>query len=150
MDNIRSSVHNLYEESINLRAEVQKLVNTFDFCPISLDYDLETNLDRDLKYCFISIVKEALSNVIKHSNATKVSVVIREHPALYQLIVQDNGTQASPISSNKPHRDPNVEYAKGIGLKNIEDRVMTLNGNVNISFDKGFRIFISIPKYISY
>lgn len=135
MNSIRNSVHNLHEESIDLYTELQKLVSNFKFCSIQLDYDIETNLDRNLKYCFISVTKEALSNVIKHSNATKVSVLVREHPALYQLVIQDNGTQGE---SNKTE--------KGIGLKNIADRVAALEGNVNISFNRGFRIFLSIPK----
>ena len=28
---------------------------------------------------------------MKHSNATEVSIIVREHPALYQLIIRDNG-----------------------------------------------------------
>ncbi|HHV95886.1 MAG TPA: two-component sensor histidine kinase, partial [Clostridiaceae bacterium] len=55
-------------------------------------------------------------------------------PAIYQLIVQDNGTCI------------NYEENKGIGLKNISDRVASFNGNMNLSFDKGFKVFISIPK----
>lgn len=134
MDSIRASVHNLHEESINLQNEIQKLVDNFKYCSIKFDYDVESNLGKNIKYCFIAVIKEALSNIIKHSNATKVSLVIREHPSLYQLIVQDNGTNCSCDSEN------------GIGINNITDRVTTIGGNVNISTDKGFRIFISIPK----
>lgn len=138
MDSIRASVHDLHEDSINLQTEIQKLINNFEFCPIKLDYDVETNCEKDIKYCFITVTKEALSNIIKHSNAADVSVTVREHPALYQLVIQDNGSSCSYNSEN------------GIGIKNITDRVIALNGNVNISTDKGFRIFISIPKNQSF
>jgi len=134
MDSIRNSVHDLHDESIDLQNEIKALIDNFKFCPIEFDYDVETNLDKNLKYCFITVTKEALSNVISHSNATKVFVAIREHPALYQLIIRDNGSNCSYKSEN------------GIGIKNITDRVATANGNVNISCDKGFKIFISIPK----
>ncbi len=134
MDSIRSSVHDLHEESIDLQTEIQKLINSFNFCSIKFDYDMETNLEKNIKYCFITVTKEALSNIINHSNATEASVLIREHPALYQLVIQDNGTQ---ISYNSEH---------GIGIKNITDRITAVDGNINISTDKGFRIFISIPK----
>lgn len=134
MNTIRNSVHDLHEESIDLHIEVKKLVDAFKFCPIKFDYDVESNLEKSLKYCFIAVTKEALSNIIKHSNATKVSVVIREHPALYQLVIQDNGTNCSCNSEN------------GIGLNNIKDRVAAVGGNVNIGTDKGFRIFISVAK----
>lgn len=135
MDNIRSSVHDLHEESIDLEIEIQSLINNFTFCPIEFDYDVESNPEKNLKYCFIAVTKEALSNIINHSNAAKASVKICEHPALYQLVIEDNGTQID------------CENKNGIGLKNISDRIAAFSGNVNISTDKGFRIFISIPKF---
>jgi signal transduction histidine kinase len=134
MDSIRTSVHNLHEESIDLQTEILKLTSSFNFCTIKFDYDVETNLQKNIKYCFIASTKEALSNIMNHSNATMVMVTIREHPALYQLIIQDNGIQGSYHSEN------------GMGIRNITDRVASIGGNVNISTDNGFRIFITIPK----
>jgi Signal transduction histidine kinase len=134
MDSIRASVHDLHENSIDLQTEIQKLIDNFKFCSIKLHYDIEAKLEKNIKYCFIAVTKEALSNTIKHSDATEVSVIIREHPALYQLIIQDNGSKATY----------NIE--NGIGLKNITERVAAVGGNVNISTDKGFRIFISVYK----
>lgn len=136
MDSIRSSVHNLYEESIDLYIEVKKLVDNFEFCSIKLDYDIETNMNVSLKYCYIYIIKEALSNVMKHSDATEVSITMREHPAIFQLVIQDNGT----VVPKDDHLND------GIGLKNISNRVSSFNGLFNLSFDNGCRIFISIPK----
>lgn len=134
MNSIRDSVHNLYEKAIDLHTEIQKLIDNFHFCPVKFDYDIESNLSKDIKNCFIAITKEALSNIIKHSNATEASIIIREHPGFYQLIIKDNGSPCSYNSEN------------GIGLKNISDRIDSLGGNVNISTDNGFRIFITIPK----
>lgn len=134
MDSIRNSVHDLHEESIELHTEIQTLIDNFKFCPVHLDYDIDSNPEKSLKYCFITITKEALSNILKHSNATKASIILREHPALYQMIIQDNGTDIKYSSNN------------GIGLKNISDRVAAFNGNLNISTDNGFRVFISIPR----
>jgi signal transduction histidine kinase len=134
MDSIRASVHDLHEESIDLKTEIYKLIDNFVFCPVKFDYDVDTNLEKNIKYCFIAVTKEALSNIMKHSNATEASVTIREHPALYQLVVEDNGTKAS------------YNAGDGIGIKNINDRVSAVGGNVNISTGRGFRIFISIPK----
>ncbi len=134
MDSIRRNVHNLHEESINLKTEVQKLLEGFSFCKTRFDYDMESNPERSIKYCFIAVTKEALSNIIKHSNATEVHIRFSEHPALYQLVIQDNGRHCSYSSEN------------GIGIKNITDRVAAIGGNVNITTEKGFRIFISVQK----
>ncbi|MDP4147353.1 MAG: histidine kinase, partial [Bacillota bacterium] len=117
MDSVRKSVHDLHDKSIDLYSQIDTLVKEFSFCPIKLDYDISENLDKRLKYSFISIVKESLSNIIKHSNATEVSIHIREHPGFYQLIIQDNGE----VKNYNPD--------KGIGIRNIQDRVAAFKGN---------------------
>ena len=134
MDSVRKSVHNLHDESIDLHAQIYGLVKEFSFCAIKLNYDISENPDKKLKYAFISIVKEALSNIIKHSKGTEVSITLKEHPGFYQLIIQDNGI----VENYNPD--------KGIGIRNMVDRVSAFNGNVNINIDNGFKIFISIPK----
>lgn len=136
MDSVRTSVHNLHDDSIDLHDQIYALTKEFSFCPIKLIYDINENPDKRIKYSFISIVKEAISNIIKHSNATDVSITLNEHPGFYQLIIGDNGVV----------EDYNIE--KGIGIRNILDRVAAFNGNVNINIDNGFKIFISIPKEI--
>jgi signal transduction histidine kinase len=133
MDSVRSSVHALYEESIDLFAEIKRVTDSFDFCEITLDYDMDSNPDKKIKYTMLSVVKEALSNIIRHSDASRVRVTLREHPALYQLIVRDNGT-------------PKAQSGDGIGLKNIAQRVEAVGGLVNIGSDGGFTVFVSIPK----
>ena len=40
----------------------------------------------------------------------------------------------------------NQEFEDGMGLRNITDRVKGFGGNINITVDQGFKIFISIPK----
>lgn len=134
MDSIRNSVHNLHDDSIDLFSQVNTLVNNFTFCQIKLEYDLSDSVDKNVKYCFITIIKEAMSNIIKHSDATEVTITLREHPALYQLIIQDNGS----IKDFNPNN--------GIGLSNITERVSALRGISHIVVESGFKIFISIPK----
>ena len=90
-----------------------------------------------VRYGFIAIIREALNNVIKHSNADRVHILVREHPALYQLIIEDNGTD---IKTSK------LTDGTGMGLTNIKDRVDSLDGNLQIQIENGFRIFITIPK----
>jgi len=137
MSTIRSSVHDMHNESINLYEAINTLTNDFNKCNVDFKYDCTINVPTEVKYSFISIIKEALSNIIKHSNASNVYIIIREHPGIYQLIIEDNGTKASKY-----------ENTQGIGLNNMRDRVTTLKGNMNIRVDEGFKIFITIPKHI--
>ena len=92
---------------------------------------------------FLAILKEALTNVAKHSNATQVELHMLEHPAMYQLIIQDNGTVAT---QHKIFPGEFEQAGTGMGLLNIYERVQSLNGQLRISGENGFRIFVSIPK----
>ena len=56
MDSIRESVHDLHEESIDLRSQLETLCRGFTFCPISLQYDCGA-MPLELKYCLIAIVR---------------------------------------------------------------------------------------------
>ncbi len=134
MDKIRASVHDLHDESLDLKTQVEAVANEFTFCPIRLDYRLEREPGKDIAYCFIAVIKEGLSNIIRHSNATQVTIALLEHPALYQLVLQDNGTQATG------------KAGKGLGLRSMTDRVEALGGSLTVEHSSGFRIFISIPK----
>lgn len=146
MDSIRNSIHNMYEESIDLYTAIDSLVKDFNYCQINFEYDINSTPDTKLKYAFIAIVKEALHNIIKHSNATKVFVNLREHPAMYQLIISDNGEMEETKRQRLKRLFENQIYYEGIGIQNITDRVKGFQGNINISLDKGFKIFITIPK----
>ena len=133
MSSIRTSVHDLHDDSIDLQSAIDGLLKEYHAYQINFDYDMGRVVPRSIKYCYISIVKEALSNIVKHSNATKIQIVAREHPSLYQLLIHDNGTDIRISSS-------------GIGLENMQERVNAFHGTFSYQTDQGFRIFISIPK----
>ena len=104
-----------------------------------------------MKYSLISITKEGLSNVMRHSNADSVNILLREHPALYQLCIEDNGTPENEIPDIQTESDSDKmnNISDGMGLSNIRDRVKSLGGTVQITQEKGFRIFVTIPKSVS-
>ena len=140
MDNIRNSVHALRDESIDLKSALQDITDSFTFCPVLLQCNISRHISKNVKYCFLAVTKEALNNIMKHSNATKVLITVREHPAFYQLLIEDNGNSA------KPFPDFHGISSDGMGIPNMRDRVEALHGILQISRDHGFRIFISIPK----
>ena len=151
MNSIRSSVHDLHDDAVNLEDAIKGLVKDFSFCPVTLTYDMSRQVPREVKYSLISITKEGLSNVMRHSNADSVNILLREHPALYQLCIEDNGTLGSKIPDIQTDADSNKmeTVSGGMGLSNIRDRVKALGGTVQITQEKGFWIFVTIPKSVS-
>lgn len=133
MTSVRNSVHDLHNESLDLQTRVKEIIEKMAKYEIDLDYDLTTNIPMEIKYCFLSILQEAINNVEKHSDADKIWIHMKEHPAFYQLIIKDNG-HVEKISDT------------GIGLHNMRTRVEELKGTLSFSVDKGFRIFLTIPK----
>ncbi|HOO26935.1 MAG TPA: sensor histidine kinase [Lachnospiraceae bacterium] len=135
MDSIRNSIHNIHEDSIDLKTKLEAIVHEFTFCSISFSYYVANDFTIKAKYSILYIVKEALNNVIKHSNATKVSISIDEHQNLYQIIISDNGT-----------KKPEQGSSGSMGINSMQERIASLNGTIHIDKDMGFRIFISLPK----
>lgn len=135
MTSIRESVHDLHDDSIDLRKVIEDSISAVDGrFTVNLDCDVSGNMAGNVKLCMIGVVKEGLSNAVKHSNGDRIIIVIREHPGFYQLMLEDNGN-CSEIKEG------------GIGLKNMTDRAAALGGRITFTpSPEGFRIFMSVPK----
>ena len=136
MDSIRSSVHDLHDDAMNLHETIKTVISDFDKINVELKYDMSEIIPRNIKYSFASITKEALSNAVKYSEATQIRIIMREHPAIYQLCIEDNGKGCPNYNKN----------STGMGLKNMQERVEALGGTLRIDGKNGFRIFISVRK----
>lgn len=146
MDSIRASIHNIHDESIDLKANLEKLVNAFTFCPIDFTYMIKIPPALKIKYCFIAITKEGLSNIIKHSNADKVILSLTEDNASYYFLLEDNGV-VEPVKQLEIRKSlARSEFTEGLGLQSLYDRVKGFNGVFKISMEHGFKIEITIPK----
>ncbi|HET6767360.1 MAG TPA: ATP-binding protein, partial [Chitinophagaceae bacterium] len=79
-------------------------------------------------------VKEAVHNIIKHSGADKVEIVITCEENL-RIAVSDNGKGI--------REDENNDF--GNGLKNMRQRMQNLNGKLVLQNDKGLTLIFEIP-----
>ncbi|MGN0612401.1 MAG: sensor histidine kinase [Porcipelethomonas sp.] len=136
MTSIRESVHNLHDDSVCLSSTIKEIIKPLEEnYTVKLDMDISENASREVKFCFIGIIKEAVSNILRHSSGDSVAIALREHPAFYQAWVEDNGKNTSAVKEG------------GIGLENMKTRAEKLGGIFQYSSKKdSFRIFVSIPK----
>lgn len=148
MNSIRESVHDLHDDSIDLRQAITEATREMrQQYQLTVDYDMSPDVPKAVKYCFITTVKEAMSNIAKHSNASSITLIMREHPGFYQLTVEDNGTKGKAGTGTHWGEDTvQMDGSEGIGLSNMRERVEALSGTFRIHTEKGFVIFISIPK----
>ncbi|MBS3985481.1 MAG: hypothetical protein KGZ66_07735 [Selenomonadales bacterium] len=134
MDDIRTSVHDLHESSIDFLDHLEQAAAGLSCCQVQRSIYLQSEPRLEIKYAFIAVVKEAFANVSKHSDATVVRLALTEHTTFYQLIVADNGSR------------PSADYSKGMGLRSIAARIESLNGQFLVRTTQGFEIFITVPK----
>ncbi len=136
MTNIRNSVHDLHDDSINLKTTIDEALKEItEKYRVEKTYDFSETMPKNIKLCFIGITKECVSNVVKHSKGDRVTIIIREHPALWHFTFSDNGECDGTIKES------------GIGVSNIRERADSVGGIVNFSSDKkGFSVVVSIPK----
>jgi len=80
-------------------------------------------------------LKEAVTNVVKHSQATKCFIQIEERQDVFLLIVEDNG-----IGIN----DEDI-ILNGHGLMGIQERLEFVNGQINLMKVNGTKVVIKIP-----
>ncbi|MBO4476735.1 MAG: hypothetical protein J5757_00245 [Lachnospiraceae bacterium] len=149
MTNIRTSVHDLHDESVDLNFALEQMVKPLhERFKVHYEVNVETRVPRNIKYAVIGIAKEAVSNVIKHSKNDCVDLTFNEHPSMFQLVIHDypehSGTQAAAKTAAEEGLAGSDDV--GIGLSNIEARVAGVGGYVNITREHGFRVFVTIPK----
>lgn len=153
MNNIRESVHDLHDDSVDLRSAITEATQEMqERYELTIDYDMSGGVPREVKYCFITVVKEAMANIARHSDASRIKLILREQPAFYQLVVEDNGSvirgDGSGVQKDMGWQENTAwrEGSGGIGLSNMRERVEALHGSFRIHTEKGFVIFISVPK----
>jgi len=99
---------------------------------IQLPPELETSVFR--------ILQEALTNIVRHASASKVSILLEENAGQLVLEVQDNGRGMSePVLS--------TTGTKSLGLLGMQERARLVGGEVIINslVGKGTTVTVRVP-----
>jgi two-component system NarL family sensor kinase len=77
--------------------------------------------------------QECIANVLKHSGAQKISVIINYYEGRqFKMIIEDDG-----IGFNMEERKNRVSLSGGLGLKNMANRARLIGAEVLISSSEG-------------
>jgi len=103
-------------------------------------------LDNQKELILFRIVQEILNNVIKHANASRITVHLNYRPELFILCVEDNG-EGFDISLLK--ESENSKF--GIGIKNMHNRAKLIGAEYSINSSKGngTQVSISLPMILN-
>jgi PAS domain S-box-containing protein len=98
----------------------------------------ELELSREAATGIFRIVQESLTNVIRHSGATKVEIALEVDQDRLQLIVRDNGVGFDEARMSDVH---------SLGLLGMRERALLLNAEFQIRGEKGkgTEVNVSMP-----
>ncbi len=102
-------------------------------------------LPPDVAAVLYRLVQEGLNNVLKHAQASKVSVVLEKKPEGLALVLEDDGIGFDP--ENFQRDMSGAGRAPGLGLSGMKERVALLGGKIAVESapGKGSTIFVQIP-----
>ena len=84
-------------------------------------------IETDLEIAFYRIVQECINNILKHSNATQASIVLRRSDLTLILEIKDNG-QGLPADESS---------MAGFGMIGMRERAEALGGKLQLSTPSG-------------
>lgn len=118
----------------HLRATVEHLDLTSEFDFEAIDHLLH----RDAKLVLYRVVQEALSNVVRHAEASHVCVQIDTGENAVRAVVEDNGVGFDPET---------LDGERGLGILGMKERAGGVGGSVTIerAGKGGCRVLLSIP-----
>jgi PAS domain S-box-containing protein len=126
-------------DHFGITAAIEWYVNDFKKrtginCDVSFEPD-EIDLDQNLSTAIFRICQEALTNISRHAEASKVNLSLKLKGENILLEIKDNGKGIKEKQLSKP---------KSFGILGIKERVNFFGGSVKINGIKGKGTYISV------
>ncbi len=99
-----------------------------------LGYEVKSALISLQEYVMINVVKESITNTLKHGRASVIEIVVVERQETIHMNVKDNGQGSASI-------------VYGFGLKSMEGKIEAVGGQFSVQSEpgKGFELYIRMP-----
>jgi signal transduction histidine kinase len=124
--------------------------NTYKKMKVNLSLGVdESDISDDKRVVIFRIVQEAMNNVVKHSNATKIDIELTKSRADMKLCIRDNGcgfNYKNPLNNINISQLPEANQPRcSFGLSSMRERAESTNGEFEIesSPDKGTAIKVT-------
>lgn len=102
-------------------------ISSLDFCQTSFHIEVEhIPLDDSKKLVLVRMIQECLNNAIKHASPSLIKVRIEKSPERLSIAIQDDGIGFDL-----------GQASNGQGLRNLESRMKTIGGEIDVSSAPG-------------
>ncbi len=140
---VRNISHNMMPSALirlGLTPAINELVNNVNATK-SVKIDFTTNvsesLGKSLDITIYRVIQEVLNNMIKHSKADHINMLINKNANELKINIKDNGVGFDVEK---------IKESKGLGWKNIFSRVSMLNGTIKVEslLQKGTMVYVEL------
>jgi signal transduction histidine kinase len=126
-------------DDFGLAAAIERLVETYrDDASTTVDLEIRIGDERlppDVETTLYRIVQEGLTNIAKHAEATRISVLLTRNERAAVLVVEDDGRGFDALTTTD-----------GLGLTGMRERVGLVGGRLRIeTSDAGTTIAVEVP-----
>ena len=125
-------------EDLDLETALQKLVRGWEQqsgLTITTEIDLPVLPQADIQLEVYRIIQEALSNIVRHSQANRAKIILRTTGAEIYLQIVDNGRGFDTANTRK-----------GVGLRSIQERTAIMGGWMDLqSSEHGVTLTVQAP-----
>lgn len=146
LDDVRAVVHSIRHQDFQFEAAMTKLVEqtraikgTESEIEIELSL-LASSLPQAIAYQLYNIARECLTNSVKHSDADKLTIVVREEAGSIKLDYTDNGCGFD-------YAERSADQNRGYGIIGMIERAESLRGTLVLESGtgKGTKISVTVP-----
>ena len=141
LQRIASDLRPMILDELGLASAIQWLTQNFaERSPLSIELSLDRTdvaYSKDVSTAAFRIVQEALTNIVRHSDAASACIVARHSSDELQLEISDNGC-GMDVTQSKRER---------LGLVGMSERAHMLGGSLEIDSapGRGTRISVRLP-----
>lgn len=119
-------------DTLGLAASIEWLGKEFEKktsvkCIMDIDHE-GSNVEKKTAICFFRVCQETLTNIIKHANASSVSILLKENKGELLLKINDNG---------KGIIKKQLENPFSMGLIGMKERANIIKGELQITSEPG-------------
>jgi two-component system sensor histidine kinase DesK len=130
LSEVREAIRGYRSEG--LAAEINRAQKTLDAAGVTLEWEAKPLQLAPAEETVLSlIVREAVTNIVRHAQASHCRLEFAENGGGTALVVEDNGRGGIQQEGN--------------GLRGMRERVESLGGRFRIDSGRGTRLFIEFP-----
>ncbi|MFT4750862.1 MAG: signal transduction histidine kinase [Neolewinella sp.] len=146
IDSRRDTIGNLLQRMQEHADEVLHPLDIrceFKTSGLDKDEELAGNIRQDLYF----IYKEAINNIARHSNATRVDIEVEQFAQFFELFIRDNGKVTAKKPGSESALSTSVRAQKsGQGKDNMRMRAKRLKGELSIDERGGYTLVLRMKR----